>query len=352
MARRTQAEWEQIGRDAILNLLVDRRVAPWAEIEARISAGWKGFPSVQPLQLSGARKVLRAEGLIEEDTSDQTPPVTTLRLPYVPGQRREIQRLTGAKRKLYRKYLGWAGDQSLCGKHGERVLLECLKASASDAGLYVPPQTLGELREVGGAVIAPGPLDAYALLLDLDASPMTANEFMVIEVKNVSTWIYPWAPELWEMLIKAAYLAAQDVAVLPVLACVRAAWPTYQLAKDIGFFTCEFQSQTFSLRIPELDFDEVRHEFGLPIIRTDGPVESVLTFLRRTLRASPPPTPPADEVTPWYRRQIERFSSVAPIILRHADLGKVTGTNVRRRAFGAFAAEIREAVDWPILGGY
>jgi hypothetical protein len=349
--RRSQQEWEELGRVAILDLLGDRRVAPWAEIEARIGAGWKEFPPVQPVQLSGARRALRDEGAIEEDRSEQQPPVLTLRLPIREGSKREIERIRGRKRKLYRKYLSWTGDHDLCGKQGERVLLKTLEAAASEGGLWVPPQTVGEIREVQGIAIERGPLDALAYILDLETQPIRVELPMVVEVKNIGRWIYPEATELWELLVKAAQLASA-AEVLPVLACMRSAYQTFQMAKDLGFFAAEFRNQIFSPRISESEFDTVVEEFGLQIERSDGPVPSVETFIRRTLRTRPPPTPPFTSDLPWYRQQADRFSAVAPLILAHSVLAEETETGTRRRAFESFRAGVSRVVDWQLVKGW
>jgi hypothetical protein len=94
---RTREEWEDLGAEVILDVLGDAFAAPWSEIEARISVrGWKNFERVQPVQLSGARRRLRAEGKIIEEASNHAPsPVRMLRLPYVEGFKREQERLLG-----------------------------------------------------------------------------------------------------------------------------------------------------------------------------------------------------------------------------------------------------------------
>jgi hypothetical protein len=145
MASYGRADWEAIGQAAILDLLGDVFFAPWTEVESRISnRGWKDFRRVQPVQLSGARRKLRESGAIIEETSKTTPPVHGIRLPYPENRKRELQRLAGKRRKLYRKYLSWAAELPLCGKHAEHVIWESLTDSSSDAGLYVPPQVVGE----------------------------------------------------------------------------------------------------------------------------------------------------------------------------------------------------------------
>src|SRR5438128_11236590 len=111
---RTEYEWQAIAEAALLDLLADRLVVPWAEVVARISQqGWKDFPKAQPLQLSGARQRLRKDGRIEEESTKHTIPVATLRLPYPEGRKRELERLAGERRKKFRVYLSLASDQAI-----------------------------------------------------------------------------------------------------------------------------------------------------------------------------------------------------------------------------------------------
>lgn len=271
-------DWVRIGENALIDLLSERLVIPWFEAESRISSSrWKSFPNVQPLQLHEARKNLVNSGLIiQESSAHKVRKVVTVRIPFPPNRIREITRLRGRRRKLYRKYLSWANDEKLCGKHAELVVLESLEASASNAGLYVPPQVTGRIGQVNGVQVIPGPLDCFAHILEL---PEVRSEVtLVVEVKNINDWIYPWTKELWELLVKAAHLATH-ITVLPLLICMRSTYMTSQMAKDIGFFFTETRKQIFCSSIPEAEFQEVVGDFGLTIFQHEGPLDSIKDFL-------------------------------------------------------------------------
>ena len=252
---RQPTDWVQEGRNAILDLLQERLVIPWLEAEARISShGWRDFLKVQPLQLHEARVSLVNDGLIIPETTHHPIPAVTIRLPFPEGRTRELTRLRGARRKLYRRYLSWANDTNLCGRHAEKVVLDSTLSAASDAGLYVPRQTVGDIRDIQGIPVQPGPLDALAHILDL---PLLDGHIpLLIEVKNINHWIYPWSLELWQCLVKAASVAT-TTPVLPVLVCMRSVYMTNQMAKDIGFFTCQLNTQLFSPAIDQAAFREV-----------------------------------------------------------------------------------------------
>jgi hypothetical protein len=347
---RTAAEWEELGKSALLDLLAEKFVVPWAEAEARISVrGWKDFDKVQPVQLGGARRSLREEGRIVEDISSQRPPVHLIRLEYPPGEKRRLERLTGSKRKLYRKYLSWAGDQVVCGKHGERVVFDSLTSAASDAGLYVPQQTPGAVAAVRGVPIARGPADGLAHVMDRQTALEVA--VLLIEVKNINTWIYPRAPELWQLLVKAATLAT-TTPVVPLLLCVRYAYLAQRMAADIGFFLCAMRDQIFSPSIDADEFASVAEEFGLLMVQHAGPSEPITSFLRSTLRRSPPMSPPYGEDIEWCRRQAERFQVIAPVILDHSVLAEDLNVDTRRQVFRSFATNAVHACTWETLRGW
>lgn len=348
--RKQSVDWEAEGRNALLDLLSERLVIPWFEAESRISStGWKSFLKVQPLQLHQARRSLVTEGQLIEERSSHAIPVVTVRIPFPPKRKREISRLRGLRRKLYRRYLQWTNDETLCGKHAERVALESLKATQSEAGLYVPPQVPGSIDQVKGVQVTPGPLDSFASILELP--DLGSKVTLVVEVKNINRWIYPWTEELWELLVKAAHLAS-NIPVLPVLVCMRWTQMTINMAKDIGFFVVQTRNQLFNPAIPEHEFHEVVNDFGLTIMQHEGPLDSIHDFLTKHLRQSPPPTPPFDEDIPWYKRQADRFQTIAPVILAYRNLANTLRDNARRNMFNGFKTAAHAALQWPAVRGW
>lgn len=184
MSHKTKpTNWPVEGQRALLDLLSERLVIPWFEAESRISsAGWRSFPKVQPLQLHGARKSLVTSGQIIEERSAHAIPVVTVRIPFPPGRKKEIERLRGLRRKHYRKYLKWTNNEKLCGRHAERVVLESLKDAASEAGLWVPPQVPGSIDHIKGVQVPRGPLDCFAHILELPT--LTSEVTLVVEVRS------------------------------------------------------------------------------------------------------------------------------------------------------------------------
>ena len=338
-----------MGREALLDLLSERLVIPWFEAESRISStGWKSFLKVQPLQLHESRKSLAISGQIIDERTAHPIPVVTVRLPFPPKKIKEITRLRGRRRKLYRQYLSWANDEKFCGKHAERVVLDSLESSASKAGLYVPIQVPGRIDQIKSFQVPGGPLDLFAHILELPE--VRSDVTLVAEVKNINAWIYPSTKELWELLVKAAHLAAH-IPVVPLLVCMRAVPIILNMAKDIGFFYAQTWEQLFSPSLPADDFQEVVNDFGLTIIQHEGPLDSIKDLLPKLLRQSPPPSPPPEDIL-WYKRQAYRFQVIAPVILAYHNLANKLGYDARRNMFNGFKTAAHAALKWPALRGW
>ena len=347
---RTRAEWEALAYDIIVDVFQDRLVMPWKEVETRVSwHGWRQYDKPEPVHLTNPRRALLQEGKLVRDTTEHNPPVVTYRIPFPEGSKREIERLRGARRKLYRKYLSWTQDRTLCGRHAEIVAMESLQSAASPAGLWVPEQAIGQITQIKEAPTHIGPLDLWAHILEVNQVDPIGEIALAIEVKNTYDWIYPWAKQLWQLLVKAAQVAIR-VSVVPVLMCFRYGFIAGQFAKDIGFLLCPMRRQVFSPRIDNRDFQEVVDEFRLLIELHSGPQKHVYNFLTKTLRHSPPPSPPWEEEIPWYKRQADRFRSMAPVILAYQILAQDLQENARRNTFAAFKAQAKQLMTWPSAG--
>jgi hypothetical protein len=345
---KTRADWEEAGREAILDLLESRWVVPWAEAEARIcGTGWDGFPRIQALQLHAARRTLIESEAILYESTRHTTPVVTVRLPAPAGKVKDMARLRGQRRKEYRRYLSWAVDYDLCGKIAEQVVMQTARMFQSEAGVWVPPQQDGDVTEVAGIRIT-GSFDGLAYILDTRTISRVAS--LVIEVKNINGWVYPWAKELWELLVRAARLA-EETPVVPLFVCMRTAWQTWQMAQDIGFMQVQLTRQVFSPSIDRTAFATVISEFGLLASQAAAPDEHVASYLKSTLRRNPPVSPPAEDIEFWERSML-RFRELAPVILRFDALAGDLPDDARSRLFAAFKVAAGSAMLWTTVKGW
>lgn len=352
----TPQQWEEHGVEAIVHLVNTKEVVTWGEVEARISVrGWEEYRKVQPIQLSGALRRLEAENpprVISEGTAHpDEQAVRTLRVPFPPGRKRAVERLRGRKRKTYLRYIAWAQDQNFCGSHGESVVHDSLLHASPVAGIWVPPQPIGDVNEVAGTRL-PGEqtVDMWAWIMrDPSAIKPEPELPMVVEVKNRRHWHYADAQELWQLLVKAAYIALSQP-VLPVLACCWSGPTAWWMAYDVGFFTAQLREQVFSPRIDPKDFQAVVDDSGLVISQHAGPLATLEDWLKSDLRKDPPSPP--EESTPWYRRQAERFAVLAPQVLDFAALAQNLNTDDRRKIFSAWRQRVASEAQWPLRGGW
>jgi hypothetical protein len=139
--------------------------------------------------------------------------------------KRAVQTAAARKRLLHARYLGWAMGTKrygagIVGPGAEKVVHESLMAAAPSGYRLFEPQR-GEVRQMFGAPVPGGPLDNGATLQLVDDKGFPAGSVVVpIEVKNRRDWVYPEAPELHQLLSKAAALAAR-IPRPPVRACAR-----------------------------------------------------------------------------------------------------------------------------------
>lgn len=347
--------WEQEGRAALLDLMAEKVAVPWAEAICRISNGaWASFRSVQPLQLRVALDQLLADGVVVREETGHAQPVVTYRLAEHGLTEDALVRERGRRRSLYRRFMKWTGDPAACGHHAEKVVFSSLVATAGEGRYLVPPQRVGHVPRVSRYEVLQGPLDGCAVLHDVKAWDQPVA--MLLEVKNVHEWIYPWDRRLWELLVKAAGLAA-NLPVYPVLVCPHSDFTTYRMSEDIGFSRARYQVQLFSTdekRIPAYEFDEVVQEFGLTAVRHEAeqPQNDLVAFFGTEPRRDIRSVQGNGGRRAWYELAAERFSHLALTILRFDGLAGDVSQPARGRMLRAFSAAAKAEAYWPWGGGW
>lgn len=349
-----KVDWDREGELALLDLLGELHAVPWPEAVARISnKSWKDFGKVQPLQLDEARRRLLArppgdpERIERDQTSHPTPAITyRLENPRLPPTPFDDER--GRRRSLHRSLLGWTGDPAGCGHHAERVVIESLYAAAGRGQLLVPTQRRGQIRAVNSYPFSRGPLDALAYLPDIASDPQTPGPMvpMVVEVKNVYEWIYPWSQPLWELLVKTAEVG-QHIKLLPVLACPNSAFMARWMGEDIGFLRARYGHQLFTDKADKISpgrFELVRTEFNLDAVQHPvAPFPLLTEFFKEQPRGGRPPR---------YQVLSARFHKLSKVILRFGALASALKPPTRRAVHNAFMAAARQEADWGFQGGW
>jgi hypothetical protein len=241
-------------------------------------------------------------------------------------RKRAFEDAAARKRLLYARYLGWASHTrsrlSPISVAGERVTHASLLAVATAGYRPIRPEG-GEITTLFGQPVPGGPLDngAHLQVLDDVGRPLGIVT-LLIEVKSIRRWIYPWSHELYELLDKSSQLqlANPALAFVPVLICRRAHPIAFAMAKDLGFYIIQTRAQ-YILPLAEVDVEsiqEVNTELGFgDLIRTQDPARVLTRRFETELQHSA-------------ARRAERFSRSTPILARYArtlrDSGLDSGT--------------------------
>lgn len=251
--------------------LLDREHAVvWPEVEARLAEAER---STQPHLLTKARHELVEEGTIESstDTTRGGRSVTVWHPADLAGRARAVEDAAGRKRLLYARHQSWSSARrghpsGLLGPAAENVVHASLVAAAPHGYRLANPNG-GQVHHLLGDPVPGGPLDSAAFLQLMDGAGLPGATVVVpIEVKNVRSWIYPQATELFQLLHKASLLqeAHPNLGFVPVLICRRRSYFTWQMGKELGFFPIEIHSQYVLPRaaVEPQAFEEVRHGLG------------------------------------------------------------------------------------------
>jgi hypothetical protein len=145
-------------------------------------------------------------------------------------RKRAVADAAGRKRLLQTRFLIWASGSAgigtgVVGKAGEAAVHAGLTAAAPYGYRLVNPAT-GQVTRLLDQDLTFGSLDNAAFLTTVDQLRFvpTGQYIVLVEVKNIRSWIYRSTAELYQLLHKAARLQVDhpDQRFLPVLICGRA----------------------------------------------------------------------------------------------------------------------------------
>lgn len=300
--RTERVDYEAEAYDAIWKLLDRQLAAVRPEIEARLAEPTDpGSPDgINPHHLTNALHRLRAEHRIDEiartTRGGRVIPV------YVPsdqaGRGVAIEEAAARKRLLQTRYLGWAEGSSrapnVIGAGGELVArASLLRANQTTPNYRVLNPGGREVDTLFGAKVAGGALDLVAqfILEGDELETVVTVTTVTMEVKNLRSWIYPNAPELFQLLDKAPRLqvAHPRRRFMPLLICRRVQYLTFCMAKHLGFFVLIFDRRAASQPIqPHWTVNanhlkEVREELGYVFALTDESMPHLTRQLERTV---------------------------------------------------------------------
>jgi hypothetical protein len=292
MPTHSPQQYRTWAQQVILEMLANRHVVVWPEIEAR-AAEREHHPSPLPVDTNYLRAgfdELVAAGTVVEEARGPTRggrKVEVIHLSDLTGIRTATARAAARKSLLYARYLSWASGSpaqpGIVGPAGERIVHESLRDAAPIVGYQLPSPELGQTKQIAGVTVPIGPLDNSAIWYDFTTSERFV---LLIEVKNVRDWIWPAGDELPQLLAKAAYmtpdLIAQGYSPIPVLVCRRAHKTTFRMAQDLGFHVVDahqqfLPEQPFATDLARRYLVDVRSELGfIDLAPHSGPYRRIV----------------------------------------------------------------------------
>jgi hypothetical protein len=290
----TPAQYEARAVERIREIMAAEHAVVRREIESRITEGfWQGSgENIDAHHVTNAIRFLVDElGELAwvRRTTRGGAVVATLEPVDRTGRSDRIDRAAARKRLLWGRYLGWATGterypHGLVGPAGEAATRGGILAS----GAVIPAaQGAAAVSSVLGVDLS-GPLDSAGYMVPIgDRGVPGAAVTLLFEVKNVRQWLYPTAPEPFQLLGKAVMVqqANPDVPVLPVLVCRRAHPTLFWMAKQLGFIIINMDVQFIGPRIEEAGYLEVRNGLHFhDLTLGDGPSLRVRDRLAATVR--------------------------------------------------------------------
>lgn len=270
---RSEEEWHELGRNAIVALLEREHAVTISEMEARISD--RVFDpticpdSIDPHILTTARNELLYDGTIVSTVTPGKGLVGLVKTWSFPIRYPLISKIEDAaqrKRLLTSRHNGWSerGGRSrgLIGQAGEDALAAALRSDRTQLS-----QATGSTKEVLGVDVAHiGEIDNSAHYIDFTDPSKPAVITVIFEVKNTRAWHYADDYSVQWFLHKVATIQAHRPTnlILPVFVCRRRQITLWNQGLREGFLPAQVNKQLVvpDAKLTQEHFDEVRVGLG------------------------------------------------------------------------------------------
>lgn len=274
----------------ILELLQQEHAMTVFETEARLGevGHARSGLNIDPHHITTALRQLAEENHIVRVTEATRGggDITTIQPADQHKRTTAIAQAAGRKRLLYARYLSWAQSSSRhpsgrVGPAGE----EAVRLALRNSGALQP--AVPDFRETSTVlgVNLPGPVDSAGYMVPFVNGLPGPVTTILVEVKNIRSWIYPAAEELYQLLSKATLLQQAHPAqpIVPVFVCRKAHETTFWMARQLGFMVIDMGAQ-FVGDVEQDKLDEVRRGlYFLDLQNGTGPSLRVRDRFRDTL---------------------------------------------------------------------
>jgi hypothetical protein len=292
-------DYVALGEQGIRELLAQEHAVLWTEVEAKLAdQTWPSLPlPVNPHHLTTARHRLldarEIENTVHPTRGGRSIPVIVPTHQHL--RKRAIADAAARKRLLQTRFLTWAtgsvgAGTGVIGKAGEAVVHAGLTAAAPYGYRLINPES-GQVTRLLDRDLTFGSLDNGAFLNTIDPLRLvpTGQYIVVVEVKNIRSWVYRSTAELYQLLFKAARLQLDhpEHRFLPVFVCRRAQHLTMQMAEALGFYVISTKRQYVPRAIAGREMDEVNNELGYDLeVAPDVPPPALVHHFAYTLQGA------------------------------------------------------------------
>ncbi|QOK22350.1 hypothetical protein IGS73_14865 [Janibacter indicus] len=253
--------------DAIVDHLTEHHSCTQSELESRMAERYHfgDTRNIDPHHFTTALRSLTSDGTVgsqrKHTRGTNIDPIETFHLTGS-RTRTKIDRAAARKRLLSARYKGWAQGSKrhphgLIGPAGEAAV----RGGLRDTMQPMAP-AFGEVHTLLGFKLR-GSIDTggYLVTVDGNGRPMTTLT-VPVEVKNLRSWLYPTAQEVYQLLSKCAdaqRLVGTDAVLLPTLVCRRAHPTLFWMAGALGFVVIDARRQWVG-NVEDQALLEVRNE--------------------------------------------------------------------------------------------
>ena len=332
---------------AVMRVLEEHHAVVHPELEARIAEAnfAQSRGNIDPHHITNALRDLRDSRQIEwaEGTTRGGHTIETIQLTNTRLRATKTTATAARKRLLYARYTGWAQGtkrhpQGLIGPAGEAAVRSAILASGA---MQPAVPDAGEVSRLFG-VRLPGPVDSAGYLVGVDPSGVPQPPVTVlVEVKNIRSWVYPGASELYQLLHKALLLhqAQPQAPLVPVFVCRRAHPTTFWMAKQLGFVVIDMNRQ-YAGDVGEQELLDVRNELHFndlyagagPSLRVRDRFTKVLPRIATTMAAQWSTT----AATPELATLLEQLRAAKTASKRNALTSQLRAVNTSLGARGGW----------------
>jgi len=302
--------WNEEGAKRIVYILRREIVCNQRELERRISEVGPGGWRVEPVYVSGGKRMLIREEQVNVHDSSVGEFYS-----LSGANKKEVNKYLEEKVDIYKRFSELSQTERRLGGVAERVYAKAMEQAEN----VLIHGTTGEVDTIDGKV--------SKRTIDGGGYDRMSDTKFGVEVKNIREWAYPDSWEVWKALQSCA-----ELEVMPVYIARQIAYPTFKFFGEVGAIGYTTYKQFWDVTLKDR-LEDVRVKFGFKDIVF--PVEYPVSDEDRPLVNAPTERDVAlftKTVPKMAKQKGELFMKQKDMIWKYADrgLGKDNYTHPRR----------------------